>query len=87
MKTSRQLVPAHVSRNKAISALVEDADYVGVKSVESSKSFESFLTDMFSYRPRLIRLLYRIRAPLVRRVSGHLHRRACGSAGMDEQEE
>ena len=66
MKTSRQSVVANLYRDKTIGALVENADYVGVKSVTSSKSFEPFLQDMFSYRPKLVRLLYRIRAPLVR---------------------
>ncbi len=66
MKTSKQSVTAHLYRDRTIRTLVENADYVGVKSVASSKSFEPFLKDMFSYRPKLVRLLYRVRAPLVR---------------------
>lgn len=51
---------------KEIRALFEDADYIGVKSVEADISLERFLVKIFSYRPSLIRMLYRLRAPLVR---------------------
>lgn len=51
---------------KAIRALVKNADYIGLKMIESEDRLESFLLKMFSYRPALIRLLYRLRAPLVR---------------------
>ena len=50
----------------AIKALFKDADYIGLKTIESADRLEPFLLKMFSYRPPLIRLLYRIRAPLVR---------------------
>lgn len=56
----------HLKSIKEIKALFEAADYVGVKTVESEDSLEWFLVKIFSYRPKLIRLLYRIRAPLVR---------------------
>lgn len=49
-----------------IRALFEDADYIGVKTVEADISLERFLVKIFSYRPALIRMLYRLRAPLVR---------------------
>ena len=49
-----------------IRALVKDADYIGLKIIESEDRLKSFLLKMFSYRPALIRLLYRLRAPLVR---------------------
>jgi hypothetical protein len=49
-----------------IKALLENADYVGVKTVEAEESLEGFLVKIFSYRPTLIRLLYCLRAPLVR---------------------
>ena len=49
-----------------VRALFKNADYIGVKTVESCLDLESFLVRIFSYRPALIRLLYRVRAPLVR---------------------
>lgn len=49
-----------------ITALVKDADFVGLTFIESEDRLESFLEKMFAYRPALIRLLYRLRAPLVR---------------------
>ncbi len=49
-----------------IDALVKDADYIGLKVIESEDCLESVLSKMFSYRPALVRLLYRIRSPLVR---------------------
>jgi hypothetical protein len=49
-----------------IQALFKGADYIGVKTVDTENSLEPFLVKIFSYRPALIRLLYRIRAPLVR---------------------
>jgi hypothetical protein len=51
---------------KEIRALFEGADYIGIKTVEAEDSLERFLINIFSYRPALIRLLYRLRAPLVR---------------------
>ena len=48
-----------------ITALVKDADFVGLTFIESEDRLESFLEKMFAYRPALIRLLYRLRAPLV----------------------
>jgi hypothetical protein len=50
---------------KEVKALFATADYIGVKTVEAEDSLERFLINIFSYRPALIRLLYRIRAPLV----------------------
>lgn len=55
-----------IHRIPAIATLCENADYIGVKTVEADISLEGFLIKMFSYRPWLIRLLYRLRAPLVR---------------------
>lgn len=49
-----------------IQSLFENADYIGVKSVEATCSLEQFLVRIFTYRPVLIRCLYRLRAPLVR---------------------
>jgi hypothetical protein len=46
--------------------LFKDADHVGLKTIESGDRLETFLLKMFSYRPKLVRLLYRIRALLVR---------------------
>jgi hypothetical protein len=57
---------AYLSRIGEIRALFENADYIGLKIVESTDRLEPFLISMFSYRPKLIRLLYRVRAPLVR---------------------
>jgi len=50
----------------AIKTLVEDADYIALKIIESEDSLKTVLSKMFSYRPGLVRLLYRIRAPFVR---------------------
>jgi hypothetical protein len=50
----------------AITKLLKDADYVGIKTVEADGDLEEFLQHIFAYRPQLIRLLYRLRAPLVR---------------------
>jgi hypothetical protein len=49
-----------------IKDLFEDADYVGLKIIESEDALKTVLSKMFSYRPALVRLLYRIRAPFVR---------------------
>src|SRR5690606_35371213 len=49
-----------------IKALFEKADYIGIETVEAEESLEGFLVKIFSYRPVLVRLLYRLRAPLVR---------------------
>jgi hypothetical protein len=49
-----------------IKTLFRAADYVGIKTVDTDLSLERFLIRIFSYRPALIRLLYRLRAPLVR---------------------
>ena len=57
---------AYLCGMPVIKALVKDADYIGLKTIESEDCLETFLLKMFSYRPALIRLLYRIRAPLVR---------------------
>ena len=49
-----------------IQGLFEGADYIGVKTIDAENQLEPFLVKIFSYRPSLIRFLYRIRAPLVR---------------------
>ena len=51
---------------RTIRTLVDGADYVGLATVELHADLETFLKTIFSYRPGLIRFLYRIRAPLVR---------------------
>jgi hypothetical protein len=51
---------------KEIKMLCAAADHVGVKTVEADCSLEEFLMRMFTYRPQLVRLLYRVRAPMVR---------------------
>lgn len=66
MKASHQSTLDHLSRIREIRTLLQNADYIGLKIIESSHPLESFLVNMFSYRPQLIRLLYRLRAPLVR---------------------
>ena len=49
-----------------IAALTEDADYIALKVIESDDPLETLLSKMFSYRPALVRMLYRLRAPVVR---------------------
>lgn len=49
-----------------IDILFQSADYINVSAIETGDSLEQFLVKIFSYRPLLIRLLYRLRAPLVR---------------------
>lgn len=56
----------YLNRINEIKVLIRQADYVGLKVVEAEDRLEAFLGKMFAYRPRLIRLLYRVRAPLVR---------------------
>ena len=56
----------YLHRIPEIKTLYKAADYIGVKTVDSELDLESFLVRIFSYRPPLIRLLYRLRAPLVR---------------------
>jgi hypothetical protein len=57
---------SYLNRFNEIKALFKDADHVGLKTIESVDRLETFLSRMFSYRPKLVRSLYRIRAPLVR---------------------
>ncbi|MGD8241543.1 MAG: DUF2867 domain-containing protein [Desulfobacterales bacterium] len=56
---------------KAIRTLLDGADYIGIKTVEAENDLEGFLRRIFTYRPRLVRLLYRLRAPLVRLLGFH----------------
>ncbi len=56
----------YLTRIEEIKKLFAAADYIGVKTVDTEDDLEQFLVKIFSYRPALIRLLYRIRAPLVR---------------------
>ena len=56
----------YINGIEEIKALVKDADYHGLKIIESEDRLETFLFKMFTYRPALIRLLYHIRALLVR---------------------
>ncbi len=70
----------YLSSIGAIRALFDGADYIGLKTVESTDRLEPFLCSMFSYRPKLIRLLYRVRAPLVRLLGF----RQAAMPGLDE---
>ena len=45
---------------------LENADYVGIKTVKGNNTLEGFVSGMLHYRPRLIRFFYRIRAIIVR---------------------
>jgi len=54
-----------------IRTLLKGADYIGIKAVEADCDLETFLVTIFSYRPGIIRMLYRIRAPLVRLLGFH----------------
>ena len=56
----------YLDRIEEIRVLFKGADYVGLKTIESEDRLETLLQRMFSYRPKLVRLLYRVRAPLVR---------------------
>jgi hypothetical protein len=56
----------YLNRTEEIKALFKDADHVSLKTIESEDLLETLLSKMFSYRPKLVRLLYRVRAPLVR---------------------
>jgi hypothetical protein len=56
----------YIHQVEELQALLKDADYVGVKTVEGDVSLQEFLAGMFAYRPGLIRFLYRIRSGLVR---------------------
>lgn len=66
MKASHQSVLDHLSHIREVWTLLQNADYIGLKIIDSLQPLESFLVNMFSYRPQLIRWLYRLRAPLVR---------------------
>lgn len=56
----------YLNRIHEIKTLFEGADYIGIKKIETNDNLEQFLVNLFSYRPKLVRLLYRLRAPLVR---------------------
>ena len=58
----------YLYRIEEIRTLFDTADYVGVKTVETDDNLERFLIKIFSYRPALIRWMYRLRAPLVRLI-------------------
>ena len=51
---------------KEIDELIRGTNYVGMKTVAADCTLEEFLKLIFSYRPQLIRFLYRIRSLLVR---------------------
>ena len=55
----------YIDQVEELQVLLEDADYVGVKTVEGDVTLQEFLAGMFAYRPGLIRFLYRVRAGLV----------------------
>ena len=61
MEHPSQSAMNYLSDIKAMRALFEEADHIGVKIIESADPLETFLSNLFSYRPQLIRLLYRIR--------------------------
>ncbi len=56
----------YIEQVEELRVLLEDADYVGVKTVEGDVTLQEFLKGMFAYRPGLIRSLYRVRSGLVR---------------------
>ncbi|MFO7708029.1 MAG: DUF2867 domain-containing protein [Desulfobacterales bacterium] len=56
----------YIDRVEELQALLKDADYVGVKTVEGEVTLKQFLAGMFAYRPGLIRFLYQVRSGLVR---------------------
>ena len=56
----------YIDQVEELQVLLEDADYVGVKTVEGDVKLQEFLAGMFAYRPGLIRFLYRVRFCLVR---------------------
>jgi hypothetical protein len=56
----------YLSGIPTIRKLVTGADHVGINTVVIDADLETFLKTIFTYRPRLIRLLYRLLAPLVR---------------------
>lgn len=56
----------YIDQVEELQILLKDADYVGVKTVEGDVTLQAFLAGMFSYRPGLIRFLYRVRSGLVR---------------------
>ena len=45
----------YIDQVEEIQVLLEDADYVGVKTVEGDVTLQEFLAEMFAYRPGLIR--------------------------------
>ena len=49
-----------------IDELISGTHYAAMKSIDADCTLEQFLKTIFSYRPRLIRLLYRIRGLVVR---------------------
>ena len=49
-----------------IDELIRETHYVGMQRVAADCSLENFLRLIFSYRPHLVRFLYRVRALVVR---------------------
>ena len=66
MKHPFQQAIDYLSRIAEMETLFKNADYIGLKTIDTVDRLEAFLPKFFAYRPPLIRLLYRIRAPLVR---------------------
>ena len=62
------MAKAYIDQIPELRAVLHGADVVRVLSVEGKKGLAEFLTAMFAYRPGLVRLLYRLRAVLVRLI-------------------
>ena len=56
----------YIETIKELRPTLENADYVGIKTVTGNNSLQGFVYKMLHYRPGLIRLFYRIRAFVVR---------------------
>ena len=80
MTTINPATMNYLCRIDAIRSLMAQADYRRVTTIASADRLEPFLTRLFAYRPKLIRLLYRLRAPLVRLLGF----RQAPLPGMDE---
>ena len=56
----------YIETIEELQPLVKNAHYVGIKTVKGNNTLEGFISAMLHYRPRLIRLFYRVRAIIVR---------------------
>jgi hypothetical protein len=55
----------YIETIEELKPLLKNAHYVGIKTVKGNNTLEGFISAMLHYRPRLIRLFYRIRAIIV----------------------